>query len=65
MQEQNKKVIYYYYDEDNNRRPLGADDQKQLNFLLDKKWIEHIKQEFPITINNLYMQVDGNEFKLN
>lgn len=64
MREENKKVIYYYYDEESNRRPLGVDDQKQLNFLLDEKWIEHIKREFPLTINNLYMQLDGNEFKL-
>lgn len=65
MNNEYKKIIYYYYDEKTNRRPIGVEEEKQLPFLIDNSWIAHINRSFPETTNNLYMQVDGVEFKLN
>ncbi|EZY65399.1 hypothetical protein [Staphylococcus aureus] len=59
-----KKVIYYYYDEVGNRRPIGVSDEKQIEFLIDENWINHMNKTFPKSISNLYMQFDGKEFKL-
>ncbi|MBP3034189.1 hypothetical protein J9233_09985 [Staphylococcus warneri] len=57
MHEQNKKVIYYYYDEENNRRPIF-----ESNCLIDS--YESLYAKFPKTRNNLYVLIQGKEFKL-
>ena len=62
MHEQIKKVIYYYYDEENNRRLL--DRILDTNLLIDiKAIIKFYKTENP-NMDNLYIQIDGVEFKL-
>lgn len=57
MEEDNKKVIYYYYDEEGNRRPIF-----EANNLIDS--YEFLFKKFPITKNNLYVLIQGKEFKL-
>lgn len=63
MQAQNKKVIYYYYDEEGNRRLLSIGD-------LDTYLLADIKSRFGLykkaipDLDNLYIQIDGIEFKL-
>ncbi|HCX3760497.1 TPA: hypothetical protein OZN40_002598 [Staphylococcus aureus] len=63
MQAQNKKVIYYYYDEEGNRRLLSIGN-------LDTYLLADIKSSFGLykkaipDLDNLYIQIDGIEFKL-
>ncbi|HDF4832968.1 TPA: hypothetical protein PEJ58_002201 [Staphylococcus aureus] len=63
MQAQNKKVIYYYYDEEGNRRLLSIGN-------LDTYLLTDIKSRFGLykkaipDLDNLYIQIDGIEFKL-
>ncbi|MDU9783032.1 hypothetical protein RRB94_11130 [Staphylococcus aureus] len=64
MQAQNKKVIYYYYDEEgSNRRLLSIGN-------LDTYLLADIKSRFGLykkaipDLDNLYIQIDGIEFKL-
>ncbi|HDF7050206.1 TPA: hypothetical protein PEV11_001755 [Staphylococcus aureus] len=63
MQAQNKKVIYYYYDEEGNRRLLSIGN-------LDTYLLADIKSRFDLykkaipDLDNLYIQIDGIEFKL-
>lgn len=63
MQAQNKKVIYYYYDEEGNRRLWSIGN-------LDTYLLADIKSRFGLykkaipDLDNLYIQIDGIEFKL-
>ncbi|WP_089551064.1 hypothetical protein [Staphylococcus aureus] len=63
MEDQNKKVIYYYYDEEGNRRLLSIGN-------LDTYLLADIKSRFGLykkaipDLDNLYIQIDGIEFKL-
>ncbi|HDC5267250.1 TPA: hypothetical protein O8114_002295 [Staphylococcus aureus] len=63
MQAQNKKVIYCYYDEEGNRRLLSIGN-------LDTYLLADIKSRFGLykkaipDLDNLYIQIDGIEFKL-
>ncbi|HHC5804545.1 hypothetical protein RPM15_11675 [Staphylococcus aureus] len=63
MEAQNKKVIYYYYDEANNRRLLSIGN-------LDTYLLADIKSRFGLykkkipDLDNLFVQIDGVEFKL-
>ncbi|HDC5637677.1 TPA: hypothetical protein O8301_001936 [Staphylococcus aureus] len=63
MQAQNKKVVYYYYDEEGNRRLLSIGN-------LDTYLLADIKSRFGLykkaipDLDNLYIQIDGIEFKL-
>ncbi|HDE7548665.1 TPA: hypothetical protein PDZ03_001395 [Staphylococcus aureus] len=63
MQAQNKKFIYYYYDEEGNRRLLSIGN-------LDTYLLADIKSRFGLykkaipDLDNLYIQIDGTEFKL-
>lgn len=63
MQAQNKKVIYYYYDEEGNRWLLSIGN-------LDTYLLADIKSRFGLykkaipDLDNLYIQIDGIEFKL-
>lgn len=63
MQAQNKKVIYYCYDEEGNRRLLSIGN-------LDTYLLADIKSRFGLykkaipDLDNLYIQIDGIEFKL-
>ncbi|HDA5540574.1 TPA: hypothetical protein O5J72_001140 [Staphylococcus aureus] len=63
MEDQNKKVIYYYYDEAGNRQLLSIGD---LNLYLLKDINSRFglyKKAIP-DLDNLYIQIDGTEFKL-
>ncbi|EOB6947570.1 hypothetical protein ACJRNW_002483 [Staphylococcus aureus] len=63
MQAQNKKVIYYYYDEEGNRRLLSIGN-------LDTYLLADIKSRFGLykkqipDLDNLFVQIDGVEFKV-
>ncbi|HCV7609125.1 TPA: hypothetical protein OWP91_000083 [Staphylococcus aureus] len=63
MQAQNKKVIYYYYDEAGNRRLLSIGN-------LDTYLLADIKSRFGLykkqipDLDNLFVQIDGVEFKV-
>ncbi|HHW6046925.1 TPA: hypothetical protein ACU2VE_001924 [Staphylococcus aureus] len=63
MEDQNKKVIYYYYDEAGNRQLLSIGN-------LDTYLLADIKSRFGLykkaipDLDNLYIQIDGIEFKL-
>ncbi|SGX08733.1 hypothetical protein [Staphylococcus argenteus] len=63
MEDQNKKVIYYYYDEAGNRQLLSIGD---LNLYL----LKDIKSRFGLykkqihDLDNLFVQIDGVEFKV-
>ncbi|HDE3359547.1 TPA: hypothetical protein SLB68_001892 [Staphylococcus aureus] len=63
MEAQNKKVIYYYYDEAGNRRLLSIGN-------LDTYLLADIKSRFDLYkkkipgLDNLFVQIDGVEFKL-
>lgn len=63
MEDQNKKVIYYYYDEAGNRQLLSIGD---LNLYL----LKGIKSRFGLykkqipDLDNLFVQIDGVEFKV-
>ncbi|MBM6048010.1 hypothetical protein H6L69_07985 [Staphylococcus epidermidis] len=57
MQEQNKEVIYYYYDEKSNRRPIFQSNELINNF-------SNLIEIYPQIKNNLYVLIDGLEFKL-
>lgn len=63
MEDQNKKVIYYYYDEAGNRQLLSIGD---LNLYL----LKDIKSRFALykkqipDLDNLFVQIDGVEFKV-
>ncbi|MBO0392544.1 hypothetical protein LZT85_01620 [Staphylococcus epidermidis] len=57
MQEQNKEVIYYYYDEESNRRPIFQSNELINNF-------SNLIEIYPQIKNNLYVLIDGLEFKL-
>lgn len=58
-----KKVIYYYYDEAGYRRPLSVADLDDSIFINHNSRTEFFK-EINQDLNNLYIQVDGVEFKL-
>ena len=57
MQEQNKEVIYYYYDEESNRRPIFESNELVDNY-------DHLIERFPQINKNLYVLINGLEFKL-
>lgn len=63
MEDQNKKVIYYYYDEAGNRQLLSIGDLN-LYLLKDIKSIFGLyKKQIP-DLDNLFVQIDGVEFKV-
>lgn len=60
---ESKKVIYYYYDGEGNRRPLSLshlDDSIFIDFDSRINFFKKHNQD----LNNLYIQIDGVEFKL-
>ncbi|ELP3498021.1 hypothetical protein RFB18_001964 [Staphylococcus aureus] len=63
MQAQNKKVIYYYYDEEGNRRLLSIGNLDTYLLADIKSRFGLYKKEIP-DLDNLYIQIDGIEFKL-
>ncbi|HDF7792931.1 TPA: hypothetical protein PEU34_001965 [Staphylococcus aureus] len=63
MEDQNKKVIYYYYDEAGNGQLLSIGDLK-LYLLKDiKSRFGLYKKQIP-DLDNLFVQIDGVEFKV-
>ncbi|EGQ2696064.1 hypothetical protein L1G62_001970 [Staphylococcus pseudintermedius] len=63
MKEQNKKVIYYYYDDDGNRRLWSVTNLNESVVSGYKARIEFFKKKNP-NLDNLFVQIDGVEFKL-
>ena len=63
MQAQNKKVIYYYYDEAGNRRLLSIGNLNTYLLVDIKSRFRLYKKAIP-DLDNLYIQIDGIEFKL-
>ncbi|HIB8178131.1 TPA: hypothetical protein ACWX1H_002335 [Staphylococcus aureus] len=63
MQAQNKKVIYYYYDEEGNRRLLSIGNLDTY-LLADIKSRSGLYKKAIPDLDNLYIQIDGIEFKL-
>ncbi|EME2738384.1 hypothetical protein W349_02142 [Staphylococcus aureus DAR5824] len=63
MEAQNKKVIYYYYDEANNRRLLSIGNLYTYLLADIKSRFGLYKKAIP-DLDNLYIQIDGIEFKL-
>lgn len=58
-----KKVVYYYYDTKSNRRPLSLSDLDDSIFTHHDSRLKFFK-EINDDLDNLYIQIDGVEFKL-
>ncbi|EVG46958.1 hypothetical protein T881_01025 [Staphylococcus aureus SMMC6085] len=63
MEDQNKKVIYYYYDEAGNRQLLSIGDLN-LYLLKDIKSRFGLYKKQILDLDNLFVQIDGVEFKV-
>ncbi|HDE4037601.1 hypothetical protein [Staphylococcus aureus] len=63
MEAQNKKVIYYYYDEAGNRRLLSIGNLDTYLLADIKLRFDLYKKKIP-DLDNLFVQIDGVEFKL-
>ncbi|HCC5635823.1 hypothetical protein [Staphylococcus aureus] len=63
MEVQNKKVIYYYYDRASNRRLLSIGNLEPYLLADIKSRFGLYKKAIP-DLDNLYIQIDGTEFKL-
>ncbi|CWA04020.1 hypothetical protein ACUW9V_001179 [Staphylococcus epidermidis] len=57
MQEEKQKVIYYYYDKKGNRRLIFVSNELVDNY-------DHLIERFPQINKNLYVLINGLEFKL-
>ncbi len=57
MQEEKQKVIYYYYDKKGNRRLIFVSNELIDNY-------DHLIERFPQINKNLYVLINGLEFKL-
>lgn len=60
---ESKKVIYYYYDGEGNRRLLSLSHLDDSIFIDCDSRINFFKK-YNQDLNNLYIQIDGVEFKL-
>lgn len=63
MEAQNKKVIYYYYDKAGNRRLLSIGNLDTYLLADIKSRFDLYKKKIP-DLDNLFVQIDGVEFKL-
>ncbi|UBH14883.1 hypothetical protein [Macrococcus armenti] len=59
-----KPVIYYYLDKEGNRRPIDYRINDGFDYSFNEQTIKEINDYFPETMNNLYVIIDGIEFKL-
>lgn len=57
MQEERQKIIYYFYDKKGNRRPIFESNELVDNY-------DHLIERFPQINKNLYVLINGLEFKL-
>ena len=57
MQEEKQKVIYYFYDKKGNRRLIFVSNELVDNY-------DHLIERFPQINKNLYVLINGLEFKL-
>ena len=57
MQEEKQEVIYYYYDKKGNRRLIFVSNELVDNY-------DHLIERFPQINKNLYVLINGLEFKL-
>ncbi|CDM13098.1 hypothetical protein K4P73_03395 [Staphylococcus epidermidis] len=57
MKEEKQKVIYYYYDKKGNRRLIFVSNELVDNY-------DHLIERFPQINKNLYVLINGLEFKL-
>ncbi|MFO3691813.1 hypothetical protein [Staphylococcus felis] len=63
MQGQSAKAIYYFYDEKGNRRLWSVSNLNESVVSGCKARIEFFKKKNP-DLDNLFVQIDGVEFKL-
>ncbi|EGQ2787395.1 hypothetical protein O0N03_06760 [Staphylococcus pseudintermedius] len=63
MQEHVTKAIYYFYDEEGNRRLWSVTNLNESVVSGYKSGIEFFKKKNP-DVDNLFIQIDGVEFKL-
>ncbi|UXS20903.1 hypothetical protein [Staphylococcus delphini] len=63
MQEHGTKAIYYFYDEEGNRRLWSVTNLNESVVSGYKARIEFFKKKNP-NLDNLFVQIDGVEFKL-
>lgn len=59
-----RPVIYYYLDQEGNRRPIDYRIDNGFDYMIDEETINQINELFPETTNNLYVIIDGFEFRL-
>lgn len=59
-----KPVIYYYLDQEGNRRPIDYHINDGFDYSFNEQTIKEINEWLPETIKNLYVIIDGFEFKL-
>ncbi|WJP97103.1 hypothetical protein [Macrococcus bovicus] len=59
-----RPVIYYYLDRDGNRRPIDYRICDGFDYAVDDQTIKHINDFYPETTNNLYVIIEGFEFRL-
>ncbi|MED2985506.1 hypothetical protein P4311_29855 [Bacillus thuringiensis] len=58
------KSIIYSYKEEGTNIPILTGSSSNFDFVLCKEEINKIIEMFPRTKNNLYVLIDGHEFKL-
>ncbi len=63
MQEHGTKAIYYFYDEEGNRRLWSVANLNESVVSGCKARIEFFKKK-NLDVDNLFIQIDGIEFKL-
>ncbi|MDC2863780.1 hypothetical protein [Bacillus sp. BP-3] len=58
------KQLIYYYKDDKTNIPILTSTSSDLHSVLCREEIDGIIEMFPKTKNNLYVLIDGHEFKL-
>ncbi|ANY29968.1 MULTISPECIES: hypothetical protein [Bacillus cereus group] len=58
------KSLIYYYKENKTNMPILTGSSSNFECILYKEEINKITEMFPRAKNNLYVLIDGHEFKL-
>ncbi|WP_088065154.1 hypothetical protein [Bacillus wiedmannii] len=58
------KSLIYYYKEDKTNMPILTGSSSDFYCILCKEEINKITEMFPKAKSNLYVMIDGHEFKL-
>lgn len=57
--------LYFYKDENRENRPfMYSEGTIEYSDLFDKELIRKIHKDFPQTVDNLYVFINGTEFKI-